>query len=234
MKSDSPPPTGLFGILRGLRGEQVGILPRLMLSMVTALVLCSFALLGAWAYAVWNGPRYGGGRFYVRDNYIAVALALGGALWIPMLVWLWSGTRSSRPLLPPSLHTMAVWLITIPAIAAIDEFIGGDEILIAAVCLFAAAITVLIWLPAIQCYRLGRPVLNEENLVNVNCPECGYSLIGLYELRCPECGTRFTLDEIIRRQNYDSATRKGTPPLRRRGIRTADGAPAAVSPAAES
>jgi len=200
MNNPTQPPTGIYSTLCNLRTDKVGILPRLMLSVVTALALCSFALLGAWVYAVWNGPRYGSGRFYVRDNYIAVALALAGVLWIPMLIWFWSGTRFSRPLLPPALHTMAVWLITIPTAVAIDLFIGGDDILIAAVCFFAAAITVLIWLPAIQRYRLSRSILNEEDLVNVNCPECGYSLIGLYELRCPECGTRFTLDEIIRKQ----------------------------------
>ena len=72
----------------------------------------------------------------------------------------------------------------------------------AALCLVAGAVTLLFWLPTAQRLRLGRPVVNSENLVNVTCPHCGYSLIGLRDLRCPECGTQFSIDELIRRQNY--------------------------------
>ena len=50
--------------------------------------------------------------------------------------------------------------------------------------------------------RGGRPVVGRDNLVRVKCPECGYSLIGLRDLRCPECGATFTIDELIRAQHY--------------------------------
>ena len=56
-----------------------------------------------------------------------------------------------------------------------------------------------------------------EGRINLNCPDCGYVMVGLSESRCPECGARFTLDELVRRQDYhllrsvDRATRP--PPI---------------------
>jgi hypothetical protein len=31
------------------------------------------------------------------------------------------------------------------------------------------------------------------------CPQCGYSLTGLHEVRCPECGWSSTVDDIVAR-----------------------------------
>lgn len=33
----------------------------------------------------------------------------------------------------------------------------------------------------------------------VRCGNCGYSLVGLREVRCPECGWGSTVDEVVRR-----------------------------------
>ena len=52
-------------------------------------------------------------------------------------------------------------------------------------------------------YSRGRPVETPDGLVNVHCPECGYSMVGLNECRCPECGEHYTVDQLIRRQNYE-------------------------------
>ena len=39
-------------------------------------------------------------------------------------------------------------------------------------------------------------------MIDVRCPECGYSMVGLSQCNCPECGANLTIDELIRRQNY--------------------------------
>ena len=33
----------------------------------------------------------------------------------------------------------------------------------------------------------------------VRCGNCGYSLVGLREVKCPECGWQSTVDEAVRR-----------------------------------
>jgi len=76
-----------------------------------------------------------------------------------------------------------------------------EELIITAVLLVGGGLLLWVWIRQIE---LGgaRPLIARDGTLNVNCPECGYSLIGLSELRCPECGTRFVLDELIRAQNY--------------------------------
>lgn len=76
-----------------------------------------------------------------------------------------------------------------------------------------AGVAVSLWLITTRWYRHcgGRPVVTPRGEVNVQCPECGYSLIGLQEARCPECGTRYTLDELIRQQGYGPARQNVTP-----------------------
>jgi ribosomal protein L37E len=36
------------------------------------------------------------------------------------------------------------------------------------------------------------------------CPRCGYSLIGLREVRCPECGWNTTVDDVVRRSLFEA------------------------------
>ena len=52
------------------------------------------------------------------------------------------------------------------------------------------------------CHALGGRSLRRERPVTVACPRCRYSLVGLESTTCPECGERFTIDAIIRAQEY--------------------------------
>jgi hypothetical protein len=45
--------------------------------------------------------------------------------------------------------------------------------------------------------RVQAAVASVEQLLL--CPQCGYSLIGLHEVRCPECGWSTTVDDIVSR-----------------------------------
>ncbi len=44
--------------------------------------------------------------------------------------------------------------------------------------------------------------INMEQLLV--CPQCGYSLIGLRDVRCPECGWSTTVDDIVRRSLFEA------------------------------
>lgn len=71
--------------------------------------------------------------------------------------------------------------------------------------LCSVAIVMFLWLSTLHRLFKRRPVLDRDNHVDVRCPTCDYSLVGLRDLRCPECGTRFTIDELIRAQHYSSS-----------------------------
>jgi predicted RNA-binding Zn-ribbon protein involved in translation (DUF1610 family) len=76
-----------------------------------------------------------------------------------------------------------------------------EEFLIAATICGGAAGLIWIWLPVIFSSE-SRTVRSESGHVDVRCPACGYSLIGLRELRCPECGEQFVLDDLLARQGF--------------------------------
>ena len=44
--------------------------------------------------------------------------------------------------------------------------------------------------------------INMEQLLV--CPQCGYSLMGLRDVRCPECGWSTTVDDIVRRSLFEA------------------------------
>jgi predicted RNA-binding Zn-ribbon protein involved in translation (DUF1610 family) len=50
--------------------------------------------------------------------------------------------------------------------------------------------------------RGGRPLRDLEGRVQVQCPKCGYSMIGLETCQCPECGHRSTIEKLIAAQDY--------------------------------
>jgi uncharacterized C2H2 Zn-finger protein len=88
-----------------------------------------------------------------------------------------------------------------------SDFVPGDKGYLEAVILMAGGGLLLTsWLGVIEQVQQRRfkPLLDADGQVNVRCPGCGYSLIGLRELRCPECGMQFTIDELIRAQRYES------------------------------
>lgn len=200
-------PVSLFKILRNLHLKETGIIPRIAVSLVSGLVLTAVALGSSWLIVFIESTKVG--RFIrVNDDLLAVTFSVCGLIWLALLAWIWRGTQKSRFPTMALCGTLGLWLAVIFGCVVIDQAFrfAEEEYLMATLCLIAGAVTVLIWLPTVQRLRLGRPVVNSENLVNVTCPHCGYSLIGLRELRCPECGTQFAIDELIRRQNYGTAS----------------------------
>ncbi len=210
MQPDSRQPTGVLHVLRNLHKPEVGTLPRVVLSVCSGLLLSGMALFAAWLYASLQ-PRTATGRgysytyFHVGDEQLAVAFAVCGLVWFFSLIWIWRGANRSRPFVAPALYTVGVAFAATVAGAVIDDFVRGDEeILIGGLVMIAIAVAMLIWMSSVLRYRRGKSVLDADDLVDVRCPRCAYSLIGLRSLRCPECGTEFTIDELIRSQNYES------------------------------
>ena len=194
----------LYWTWRELRGQRRHILLRLAMSFVSGLALLAATLVGAWVWAQVAGL----GR--VQEEELGSALTLGGALWLGALVWLWRNA---------GVALNVIWTVAIGAAVLGLSFtvarvlhVQEPEYPVGALLFVGLGGILLVWLPLLVRRLRHRPLTDPENNIRVNCPQCGYSLVGLRELRCPECGTRFTLDELIRAQNYAGADER-PPPL---------------------
>lgn len=183
-------------LLAQLRKGDAGTLPRVAGSLASAGFCIAGALTTLWVVSTRQGWR-------VRDDDVGIAFAVATIPWCLTLLWIWRGGESRRIIAGAFVFTGLVVISAVLLGVAIDSAVRfNEEALIIAVAAVAFAAVVWHWAAVIARLRQNKPVLTADDLVDVRCPECGYSLIGLTELRCPECGTRYTLDEIIRRQNY--------------------------------
>lgn len=188
---------GYILLWRSLLSREPHLVLRIGTSLFAGATLAGFGMLGAWA---WRQSTGGG---YVDPEEMAIALSVASVAWIAALFCIWGRVRRARTIVRPSLLTIGIGIVTILGGVAIDELVRGDEeIVIGALALIAGGIVLLLWLSPILRMQQGKPVVDADNQVDVHCPSCGYSLIGLRDLRCPECGTRFTIDELIRAQHY--------------------------------
>ncbi len=194
MENDGP----YRALWRDLRAPEPNVLLRVAVSLASGLFLLAGACGGAWVFACLTS----GG--WVLDDHIIAAMFLAAILWFGTLTVAWRPIRSGRRYVLPSIATLALALLAIGGSAAVDVlfYFRSDEFLIGAILLLSGAAIILVWLPTVQVWLHGRPVVGADNLVRVHCPRCGYSLIGLRNLRCPECGEEFTIDELIRAQEY--------------------------------
>ena len=143
----------------------------------------------------------------ISDEHVAVCLILAGAAWGGATTWIWSGQRRARRVILSAIGVLGVWMVTIPLCVLIDEVFAREEMLIGGCIVAAVAASILII--AISTYRgiEGRAVQDDAGRVNVNCPRCGYSMVGLETCLCPECGGKYTLDQLIRAQEYGAVRR---------------------------
>lgn len=195
-------------MIHGDPHPRADLIVRWGVSLVTGLGLAAVALAGCWLYAHVVRPT---GWARVSDDQLTLSLTLAAVAWLVALARIWVGVaadRRARGVIRAACWTLVVALTAIVGGVCIDFSVRRDEeVLITAWVLGLAAAAVALWIPVVRGFRVGRPVMNAEHLVDVRCPGCGYSLIGLRELRCPECGRQFTIDELIRAQNYDGVQR---------------------------
>lgn len=200
--------TGTASFLGAAREGSLGVVARVVVSLASGLAIVAVSMFGAWCHAAANGARYSMGAggptyFRIRDEQILAASCLGFLVWCGALAYIWRTYSRHRHILWAGLGTLALGVTAVAACLAVDKLVRSEEeVIMVAISLLAGAADLLLWLWAVWNFRQGRRVVTEDNVVNVVCPECGYSLVGLRDLRCPECGLAFTIDELIRRQNF--------------------------------
>jgi hypothetical protein len=105
-----------------------------------------------------------------------------------------------------------VWIAAIPITVLLDTKVQRADGLIVGTVFAAIATTVGLLVTLAYRTMAGRTVRDALGAVRVNCPRCGYSMVGLCSSTCPECGTTFTIDQIIGGQDY--AAQSGAEVLR--------------------
>lgn len=198
-------------LFRDIRTGDAGAVARVAISLATGLVLVAAALVVIWAVQQAGGNRRG-------DGTIAAALGGAGLAWCLAQMWVWHSYRRFRMLLNGIFSVIAIWVVVVPICVMIESaFQRNEELLIAGCILCGVAATLLRMAVLWHRKSRGKALTDIEGRINLNCPNCGYVMLGLSESRCPECGARFTLDELVRRQDYhvlrsvDRATRP--PPI---------------------
>ena len=101
---------------------------------------------------------------------------------------------------------LGIWFIALPATVFVDEVMNSAEYYIGSIVALAAGATVIMLFTLNYRRSGGRALALRDGVIDVRCPECGYSLVGLTQCICPECGSTLTIDELIRKQNYRAIT----------------------------
>ena len=114
---------------------------------------------------------------------------------------------SSYSIIIPAICVVGLWGVVIPICVALDSTVYRAEFLIASCVFVGVALTTLIIAIAAYVTATGRPIEDPAGRVNVHCPSCGYSMVGLESCHCPECGAQYTVDRLIRAQEYGAVRR---------------------------
>jgi len=189
---DPDAPACTPSLRRDLRSGRAGAGVRLGLSLAAATGLMVGFLLIAGAFDMTGriGPEH------IVPTLIATAMT-----WCGVVTALWWTYRPKALLVRTVIAVLGIWLVAIPTAVLIGDLFGGGFLVVATI---FTAITMTVGLVVIVAYKssAGRSMVDDSGQVAVRCPTCGYSMVGLATCSCPECGTTFTIDEIIRRQDY--------------------------------
>ncbi len=183
---------------RDLRAGRTGLLPRLAASLVAGVALAAGAVL---VLSIADLAMYHGG--WIDDEQVTLALAVAAAVWCVLLTRIWATYRRYRKILTTTFWVLSIWTLTICAGVAADyTFRYASELVIAVLILAATALTIWLVSASVYYHYAGRAQVEATARLDLRCPDCGYSMTGLYESRCPECGSRWTLDELVARQEH--------------------------------
>lgn len=150
---------------------------------------------------------------YISPIAGVVAFFSGLFLYLILVCWIWTRKRDAQAIYLRGPVPLRVWMFGAAATAGVGVFVfalcesiagmpGESETLAFAVVCASAGLTLLMW---IRLYlRNGRRALYDEaGVLDLCCPECQYSMVGLKQARCPECGREYTLDELVSRQDFE-------------------------------
>lgn len=97
---------------------------------------------------------------------------------------------------------LGIWLVTIATCVLIAETIRDAAFLIAGSIFLAISATIVVIATNSYYAMAGRALEDREGRIVVECPNGRYSMVGLESSTCPECGESYTIDHLIREQNY--------------------------------
>lgn len=189
---------------RDVRAGVAGVPAKAALSLASGAALAAIMLAGIGMLGLFDRSLI---RIFSEPVGLSCAVALGGFLWCVVLSLIWGTYQRVKNLFRLALTILGLWLVASMGAAWVESAHPRSPAapLLRAGFMLAAFAGMLIVLARAGYQKFGaRAVIDDAGDVRVNCPRCGYSMRGLSECRCPECGTLYTLDALIRLQDYDS------------------------------
>jgi hypothetical protein len=184
-------------------------------TVASGLLLAGLGVLGGYAVGLTRVDPSGRTNRIgnVRDDDIVTGLAVAGAAWLVLLVLLWRpAVRLNRHSLSPEqrgrwqrpflITALLGGALTVVSYILYRQPWDDVEWAVTGLSLVVAGAAAVVWLPTVFGLEHARPVVGPRGRINVFCPQCGYSMVGLRETTCPECGGAWTIDELIREQGY--------------------------------
>jgi hypothetical protein len=199
-----------------VRAERRGLVPPLVRDIrdgragwpaLIGVALAAAAALISIMLVLFGVVEANGGR--VDDAAYALGFALIGAVWCPVVAWLLTRRGRGQRWVKAIAGVIGVWVIATPLIAFLEMAIRRSDLLMIA-CLFAGICASILIISNALHGGGGRPLEDVEGRIHVTCPSCGYSMVGLASCQCPECGAAFTIDQLIRSQDYAALRTLGT------------------------
>ena len=186
---------------------------RTVVSIALAPLLAGLAFLGSYVLAEWL-PSWSyrwNGLVRPTDELVGGTLGLAAVAYLVGVSWIWTRSRYTlHEFWKAGLLTACVAVVTVVVCVVIEGspvWRAAEEVLIGGVICLAGSAAMLIWLQAARRYVRRLSVTHTaDGALDLRCPACGYSMVGLRESRCPECGTSYTLDELVTSQAFSRAS----------------------------
>ena len=183
--------------------SQAGWAPRLVLSIISGVGLLSSMAFGI---GLFGSLAAGSG-----ESIPWIVLGLAGIVWCCTLTAIWTSLQFFRKTLRAALAVIGAWWVAFALCVLLGGVVtgGGPDVATAVgvtflIVLLAVAVAGTVWLPVrlLRRHTIGEPIFRRTGEVNVKCPGCGYSMVGLAHCQCPECGVEYTIDGLIGAQGY--------------------------------
>jgi len=199
------------------RGRDVSPLVCLAATVASGSILAGLGVAAGWVRGMLRSgptalPGFAGN---VRNDDIVLGTIVAGVLWLPMLVWIWrpvvrlnraslGAARRRAWVRPIAISVLIGGVVSVASYVVERQRWDDTEYAVAGLTLVGCGVALLFWLPAVLALGRGRPVAGRGGRVDVRCPGCAYSMVGLREAACPECGRAGTIDELIAAQDYEA------------------------------
>ncbi len=181
-----------------LRNGRAGPWVRLAASLA-AVPLCLVVPFIALGLIEHSGAR-------IQDEHFIVAMGFAALCWCVCLAILWWTFRRKGQAIRSTLAVLGLWSLTTPIIALLIET-RKTEFLAVSVILLSIAATFAIIISGAYRSVIRKDTPEAQLTIEVTCPTCGYSMVGLEKCQCPECGGSFTIDVLVASQHESLVSR---------------------------